>query len=208
MTTETESLIQLTQSDIIGLIGAGATVLIGVLSWIISAAHARRTMQRKALLYRIRITPLLNKGLFKEADKLEIQYKGDVIDELVFLEIDIINNGNIALENPPIKIESRDATYIIPAYIEDIPDGYDVQWEIEREDGETCLIKAEHINPGQIIKARFLMDTMPSDDPMVVCPLPNLTIKRISDIEASPFAAKLLETMYPNLASAVKLIVK
>jgi len=205
---KTESFIQLTQSDIIGLIGAVATVLVGVLTWFFSASHARKTMQRKALQYRMKITPLLNKGLFKETDKLEIQYKGEAIDELVFLEIDIINNGNVALENPPIKIESRDATYIIPAYIEEIPDGYDGQWEIEREDGETCLIKAEHINPGQIIKARFLMDQMPPEDPMVVCPMPNLVMKRISDIEASPIAAKLLETMYPNLASAVKLIVK
>lgn len=208
MTAETESFIQLTQSDIIGLIGAGATILIGVLTWFVSAAHARKSMQKKSLQYRMRITPLLNKGLFKETDELDIQYKGDVLDELVYLEIDIINNGNVALENPPIKIESRDATYIIPAYIEDIPDGYDGQWEIERVDGETCLIKAEHINPGQIIKARFLMDQMPPEEPMVVCPMPNLNIKRISDIEASPIAAKLLETMYPNLSSAVKLIVK
>lgn len=208
MAVETESLIQLTQSDIIGLFGAGATILIGVLTWFISAAHVRKSMQRKELQYRMRITPLLNKNLFKETDKLEIQYKGDTIDELVFLEVDIINSGNVALENPPIKIESRDATYIIPAYIEDIPDGYDGRWEIEREDGETILIKAEHINPGQIIKARFLMDTMPPKDPMFVCPMPNLTIKRISDIEASPIAAKLLEAMYPNLASAVKLVVK
>jgi len=127
---------------------------------------------------------------------------------LVFLEVDIINSGNVALLNPPIKIESKDTTYIIPAYLEDVPDGYDFHWNIEREDGETCLIKADHINPGQIVKARFLMDKMPPECPMFICAMPDLKIKRIADIELSPFATKLLEAMYPNVASAVKLIVK
>jgi len=192
----------------IGLIGAGATILIGVLSWFISAAFARKTMQQKELQYRIRITPLVNKKLFKEADKLEIKYKEDIIDELVFLEVDIINSGNVAIEKPPIKIESRDATYIIPAYLEDVPDGYDWHWEIKREDGETCLINADHINPGQIIKARFLMDKMPPEEPMFICPMPDLKLKRASDVEVSAFTTKVLEVMYPSLANAMKLTLK
>ena len=208
MSTNTDSIIQLSQSDVIGLIGAGATILVGVLTWFISAAHARKTMQRKELQYRMRITPLVNKKLFKEADKLEIKYKEDIIDELVFLEVDIINSGNVAIEKPPIKIESRDATYIIPAYLEDVPDGYNWHWEIEREDGETCLINAEHINPGQIIKARFLMDQMPPEEPMFICPMADLKIKRTSDVEVSAFATKVLEVMYPSLANAMKLTLK
>lgn len=208
MAAEIEPIIELTQSDVIGLIGAGATILIGVISWFISAAYARKTMQRKELQYRMKITPLVNKKLFKEADKLEIKYKEDIIDELVFLEVDIINSGNVAIQKPPIKIESRDATYIIPAYLEDVPDGYDWHWDIEREDGETCLINADHINPGQIIKAKFLMDKMPPSEPMFVCAMPNLQVRRVSDVEVSSFAIKILEVMYPNLASIMKLTLK
>jgi len=61
----TESVIQLSQSDVIGLIGAGATIIIGIISWFVSAAFARKTMKRKELRYRMRITPLLNNRVFK-----------------------------------------------------------------------------------------------------------------------------------------------
>ncbi len=196
------------QSDVIGIMGAMATVIIGILSWFVSAAHSRKTMQRKELQYRIRVTSLVNNKIFKEAESLEIKYKGDIIDELVFLEVDIINSGNVAILNPPIKIESRDSTYIIPAYFEDVPDGYDYHWAVEREDGETCRIKADHINPGQIIKARFLMDNLPPEEPMFTCAMPDLSIKRASDVEVSLVAGKLLEVVYPNLASAMKLVLK
>lgn len=196
------------QSDVIGIMGAVATVVIGILSWFFSAAHSRKTMQRKELQYRIRVTSLVNNKIFKEAEKLEIKYKDDVIDELVFLEVDIINSGTVAILNPPIKIESRDATYIIPAYFEDVPDGYDLHWGIEREDGETCRIKADHINPGQIIKARFLMDNLPPEEPMFTCAMPDLSVKRTSEVEVSLLAGKLLELLYPSLASALKLAAK
>jgi len=207
VTQATETLVQLSQSDVIGLIGAAATVVVAIVSWFISARHVRRTMERKELQYRMRVTPLVNKRLFKQADKLEIKFKDEIVDELVFLEVDVINSGNTPVDNPPIKIESRDSTYIIPAYLEDVPDGYDWHWEIEREDGETCLIKASHINPGQVIKARFLMDQMPPDSPMFSCAMSGLDVKQVSDIEVSPIATKLLEAMYPNLARTVKLLV-
>jgi hypothetical protein len=154
----------------------------------------------------MRITPLLNQKLFKEADKLEIKYKDDIIDELVFLELDIINSGNVAIIDPPLRIEGSDS-YVIPAYLEDVPDGYDFHWSIEREDGETSIITADHINPGQIIKARFLLDLMPNNDPVFTCAMPDLAVKRINDIEVSPIASKLLETMYPKLASTIKILV-
>ena len=208
MASEIETIVELSKSDMIGMSGAIASVVIGVLSWFVSASHVRKTMQRKELQYSMRVLPLVNKKLFKETDKLEIKYKDDIIDELVLLEVNIINSGNVSIENPPIKIESKDATYIIPAYIEDVPDGYDEHWEIEREDGETSLIKVSHINPGQIIKARFLMDKMPPKNPMFICAMPDLNIKHISDIKISTTASKILEITYPNIASAVKLIAK
>jgi hypothetical protein len=200
--------INLSQSDVIGIVGAASTIVVGVATWFISAYLAKRSMRTTELSYRMTVTPLLNKKLFKEMDKLEIKYKQDIIDELVLLEVDIINSGNSAIRKPPIKISSRDATYIIPAYIEDIPDGYDSLWEIIREDGETCLIQADHINPGQVIKAKFLMDVMPPQEPVFSCPVPDLKIKRISELTVSPIATTLLETFYPSLAQVVKALIK
>lgn len=196
--------VQLSQSDMIGIVGAVATVVVGVVSWFLSAYFAKKQMRNEELSYRMRITPLVNNKLFKDEDKLEIYYKGDIIDRLVFFELDIINSGNVGIKNPPIRVTSFDATYIIPAYLEDVPPGYDSLWQFEREDGETCLIIADHINPGQTIKARFLMDTMPPREPEFSCAVPDLQIKRIADIKVSPVATTILEVFYPSLARAVR----
>ncbi|WP_194757490.1 hypothetical protein [Aliidiomarina indica] len=208
MTESSEAVFQLSTSDIIAITAVVVTLVVGVVSWIVSASLARRSMKRMEIQYRLRMTPLLDKSRFREANQITMSYQDEVIDELVLLEVDIINSGNVAIESPPLKIESRDATYIIPAYIDDIPDGYDTFWEFEREDGETCLIKANHINPGQVLKARFLMDQMPSGEPIFTCPMPNLKLRRSNNIEISPLANKLLEVMYPTLASAIKITIK
>ncbi|WP_415884865.1 hypothetical protein ACMXYO_09310 [Neptuniibacter sp. QD37_6] len=204
MPETTQTAIQLSSSDLIAISAVVATLLVGVVSWFVSAALARKAMSRKEIQYRLRMTPLLDKSRFRETDQIVMSYKDDVIDELVLLELDIINSGNVALENPPIKIEAIDPTYIIPAYIDDIPHGYDEHWDFEREDGETCLIRVDHINPGQVIKARFLMDQVPSGEPVFTCPMPNLKVTRTSNIEISPMASKFLEVMYPTLSTAIK----
>ena len=198
----------LSQSDLIGVAGAVATIVVGLISWFLSAYLARKAMRNKELSYRMRITPLLDNKLFKEIDKLKITYKDEVIDRLVFLELDIVNSGNAAIKNPPIKITAPNATYIIPAYIEEPPHGYDSLWEIVREDGETCLIVADHINPGQTIRARFLMDNMPIAPPEFACAVPDLKVKRISDIAISPVATKVLEVFYPSLAKAIRVLIR
>lgn len=208
MNQSTEATLQLATSDLIAMSAVIVTLIVGVISWFVSAALAKRSMSRMEIQYRLKMTPLLDKSRFREADQIIMSYKDDVIDELVLLEVDIINSGNVAIENPPIKIEAKDATYIIPAYIDDIPDGYDEHWDFEREDGETCLIKANHINPGQILKARFLMDQLPSSEPVLTCPMANVKIHRTENIELSPIANKILEVMYPTIASAIKVSIR
>ena len=198
------AVIQLSNSDVITLAGVIATVVVGVVSWFVSAHLAKKSIRIEELSYRMKVTPLLNNKLFKEADKLKIEYKGEQIDRLVFFEVDIVNSGNVAIKNPPIVISSLDATYIIPAYLEDVPAGYDDLWEIVREDGETCRISVDHINPGQTVKARFLMDKIPPGEPTFACAVPDLRVKRIADIEISPIATGLLEAFYPNLARVVR----
>jgi len=200
-----EPVVQLSQSDIIGIGGAVATVVVGIISWVVSAYFAKKQTPNEELSYRMSITPLMNTKLFKDGDKLEIKYKGVEIDQLVYLELDIINTGNIVINKPPMTVESSaDATYIIPAYLDDVPAGYSRLWDIEQEDGETCRIVADHINPGQVIKARFLMDAMPKQEPDFACPAPGLRVRRITNIQVSPIGVKLLAAFYPSLANVVR----
>ena len=198
------ALLSLSRDQIIAIAGGVATLVTGVGSWFVSAYYAKKSLQNDELSYSMKMTPLLGNKIFKEASKLEIKYKGEEIDELVLLEVDLVNTGNRSIRNPPVKIVGPGATYVIPAYIEDIPPGYDALWELVRDDGETCLIQADHINPGQIIKARFLMDAMPDQEPEFSCPLPDLKIRRIRDMSVSPFATTLLETFYPSLAKVIR----
>jgi hypothetical protein len=200
----TMQLIELTRDQVVAIASVAATVLVGIGSWFISAYYAKKSLRNEELSYRMKMTPLLGTRLFKEADKLEIKYKGEIIDQLVFLEVDVVNTGNLAIKNPPIKITGPGATYVIPACLEDVPEGYDSLWELEREDGETCLVKADHINPGQTLKARFLMDSMPPCEPSFACPVADLRLRRIKDMSVSPVATTILEAFYPALAKAVR----
>lgn len=73
----------------------------------------------------------------------------------MLLSVDIVNLGNRAVERPPIIIEALGATYVIPIYIAEAPLGYDELWKLERIDADKCAIHLDHINPGQVVKARF-----------------------------------------------------
>lgn len=199
-----DAVVKLSNADVIAIAGVAATILVGLISWFVSAHLAKKAMRNEELSYRMKIIPLLNKRLFREIDKLKIEYKDEQIDQLVFFELDIVNSGNVAIRKPPIVITSLDATYIIPAYLDDVPSGYDSLWKVVREDGETCSLDVDHINPGQTIKARFLMDKMPPGEPEFSCAMPDLKIRRIADIEISPLATGLLKAFYPGLARVVK----
>jgi hypothetical protein len=195
-----------TTTDEIAIVGIITTTIIGVVSWFVSAFNEKRKAERKELHYRIKMTPLMDKKKFKDVENLMIQYKEDIIDELVLLEVDIYNAGNTCIENPPIRIESKETTYVIPAYIDDVPDGYDDLWELERIDGEACNIKVNHINPGQTLKARFLLDEMPKKLPVFICPMPNVKVIPEKELKMSPFILHILKQMYPSLSQAINVI--
>lgn len=133
--------------------------------------------------------PILSQGLLK--DQLEITYKGEVLPEPTLLAVNIRNTGNVAIDNPPIEIEAIGTTYVIPGYIEDVPPGYENLWTLERSDAESCKIKLDHINPGQIVKARFFLDEIPDKKLLFKCPMRDLTIKEV-DPKAKE---KLLESI-------------
>ena len=193
-------------ADILSTTNIVTTLFVAIVTLLLTLYLSRKSLRKEELTYRMHMLPLFDNKQFKEFDQLQITYKGEQIDQLVLLELDIINTGNVAIKLPPIRVTSVDPTYIIPAYIDDVPPGYDSLWRIERTDADECGIVAEHINPGQIIKARFLMDVIPKGEPVFSCPVADLKIRRMADVTAPPFAFRILEMFYPSVARMVSAI--
>ena len=180
----------LTASEWIAVAGILATVLVGVASWVVSASLTRKSISRRILGYKMDVSPLMTTSL--KSSGLKIEYKGEELQEPLLLTVEIFNLGNVALESPPISIATaRGATYIIPVQVEDPPPGYKYLWEVERVDAEQCEIRLAHINPGQIVKATFLMDEVPIEMLHFRCAMPNLTVKRIEENELSKLSMEL-----------------
>jgi hypothetical protein len=188
-----------------------ASVVIGVISWVVSARIARKSFRSPKLNYRLSMSPLLSKSSLSATSGLKIEYNGELLVEPTLLSVDIINAGDIAIENPPIEIEAVGATYVIPGYFEDVPPGYEALWSIERTDAEACAIHLAHINPKQVAKVRFFLDENPKEEPIFKCPMKNLTVKRVNSImtadtanlilSASPYPARVLAEIVKRLRS-------
>lgn len=157
-----------------------ATVLIGLITCFVTIYITKKSMKVKKLTYEMKLTPLIPSGREEDFKKFKIFYNDEQLVKPYLLSVDIINSGNTAIDNPPIKIEAMDATYIIPGYFEDMPPGYDDLWSSEREDAEICSIKLEHINPGQVAKVRFYLDEEPKAEIVFKCPMKDLQLRRIN----------------------------
>jgi hypothetical protein len=166
-------------SDIISVWSIVVTLFVGLVTWIVTYYLTKKSIKTKKLSYEMKLTPLIPAGREEDFKKFKIYYNDAQLVKPYLLSVDIINSGNIAIENPPIEIEALDATYIIPGYFEDIPPGYEDLWSSERVDAEVCNIKLEHINPGQIAKVRFYLDEEPSNDIVFKCPMKDLKVKRV-----------------------------
>ncbi|MEK4045917.1 hypothetical protein NSU18_19990 [Paenibacillus sp. FSL H8-0048] len=167
--------------ELIAIVSIFITVIIGVTSWFISAHLTRRSIRTQKLTYEIQIFPIISREFLKNTtSELRITYKDELLPEPTLLAVDIINTGNCSIENPPITIEAVGATYVIPGYIEDIPPGYEYLWELERTDAEECTIHLAHINPGQVVKARFFLDEFPKEKPLFKCPMKDLVIREVT----------------------------
>jgi hypothetical protein len=177
-------------SDYIGIGGIIATVIVGILTGVITWIIAKKTQSTKKLNYDIRVYPILSQQADMCKD-LKIYYKGEELPEPYILAVDIINSGNQAIVNPPIKISAVGATYVIPGYFEDVPVGYEELWSIERSDAEECKLHIEHINPKQIIKVRLYLDEKPSQMPLFTCPMENVEVKNI-EVESKRILIKIL----------------
>lgn len=193
----------LSSAEWIAIAGVVATVVVGIVSWIVSAAQTRKTIDRKVLGYNMEATPLMTTTL--KSGGLKVEYEGEELPDPVLLTVEIFNLGNVAIENPPISIAtSKDATYIIPVQVEDAPPGYEDLWKIERVDADICEIRLAHINPGQTAKATFLMDETPTEMPHFRCPLPNLTVKKVEPAEFAKISIGIAEAAFPMGASMAR----
>lgn len=165
--------------NLIATISIVASVFVGIISWFVSAALTKKTLKKQKLNYEIKVFPVISQKFIKSKE-FEVFFQDELLPEPTLLTVDIINAGNVAIKNPPIKVEAVGATYLIPGYFEDVPPGYDELWELERSDAEASIIKLKHINPGQVVKARFFLDELPNELPILSCPMEDLEVKEIN----------------------------
>lgn len=173
----------MTTQDYFALGGIIATVVVGVTSWVLSAYLAKKSLKSRKLRYSIKLYPVVSKEILKNSTSLKIEYDGDPLPEPTLLAVDIENVGSEYIKDPPIEIEAQGATYVLPGYIEDTPPGYDDIWELSRTEAESCAIKVKHINPGQTIRARFLLDEFPEKEPIFKCPMEGVKVYKKLDTE-------------------------
>ncbi len=183
-----------------------ASVLIGVISWVVSARVARKSFSSPKLHYHMSMSPLLSKSSLSATNSLKIEFDGVRLTEPTLLSVDIKNVGDVAIENPPIEIEVTKGAYIIPGYFEDVPTGYDDIWTIERTDADSCAIHLAHINPKQIAKVRFFLDENPKEDAVFKCPMKDLTVKRVASVITAESAEVILNAL-PGLAGVAARII-
>lgn len=195
----------LTTSDWIGISGGVATIVAALIAWFASAWITKKSLASQVLGYRMTLSPLLAMDKVPGGKaSLKIEFNGEQLVEPMLLSVDIINLGNRAIEMPPILIEAVGATYVIPIYIEDAPLGYEDLWSLERTDAEQCSVRLEHINPGQIVKARFFLDERPKELPVFKCPMKDLRVTEVKSLNVGPIASTILEAISPLAYSVAK----
>jgi hypothetical protein len=146
----------------------------------------------------MRLKPLFDMQNVQSSRRdLTIMFRNELLDEPVLLSVDIVNLGTRAIELPPIIVEAVGTTYVIPINIEDIPKGYEDLWTLERTDGDQCSIRVEHINPGQVLKARFFLDELPDAMPVFKCAMKDLKVVDLKSVDMTPLALEVLKFVSP-----------
>lgn len=163
--------------DIIGIGGIIATVVVGIITCIVTWKVAKKSITKRKLNYCVDIFPILTQtDLAKE---LKVSYNGEVLKNPCLVVIGVKNTGNVSVGNPPIEIYCKDSL-LIPAYIEDIPDGYEDKWKVVTETKSKIKVNAEFINPKQEMKIRLYAD-LDNEEPKVICPKQDLEFINIED---------------------------
>lgn len=194
--TITETATNENPDNLIGIGGIIATIVVGIITCLVTWKVTMKTIEELKIAYSARIFPILSNSITElNLVDLQIKYKDKKLLNPCLLTIDVINNGNKSIKNPPIRVRVEDDIEIIPCYIEDIPPGYSELWKIEKKEANSCCIKLEHINPKQIVKARFLLNSFPDKDIIFECATPDVSVQKISSV----IEAKREEVRISNL---------
>ena len=172
----------MTVGEIFAALGCGCDGPSGVPWGGRGIARSRKDTVR--LQYAMSLAPLLPPES-AALPSLEVGYDNDVLPHPTFLVLDVENVSPRSLRDANILLRSPDATYVYPGYLEDVPAGYETLWVVSRTDAEECTITLDHLNPGQVVKARFRLDEMPSSEPTVACPMPDVEVSRVEPSELS-----------------------
>lgn len=165
--------------EYLGIGAIVATVVIGIISWLVSAYLTKKNLKKQKIKYEIKLYPLISKKFITKPNDLEVYFQKELLEEPTLLAVDIINAGNVAIVNPPIEIETVGAMYLIPGYIEELPPGYENLWRLERRETEASKIFLDHINPGQTVKARFFLGKMPESSPVFKCAMADVEVQEV-----------------------------
>lgn len=173
------------QSNIIGIGGIIATLIAAAITCFVTWILTMKNMNQLKLAYRYQIFPILSTSVAQNTKinltDWQIKYRNKLLTNPCLLTIDILNMGNTSIIHPPIKIETNNNINIIPGYFEETPIGYENLWKFEETDSiNSYALSLDHINPRQIVKARFFLDNFPENKISFECPMPNIHIQEIS----------------------------
>ena len=158
--------------------GALITIICCIISGFITWKATLRTIEKKTFTYQINVFSLLSKPESVNMEGMKIEYKNKVLENPCFLTVDIMNTGNKSIDNPKITIGYEEDIRMMPAYLEDIPKGYEGDWKFDPSYTEqnSCRIILNHINAKKTVKARFFLDNYPKGQIYVTCPMNDLEI--------------------------------
>ena len=173
------------QDNLIGIGGIIATIVVGIITCLVTWKLTMKTIKQLKLAYSVQLFPILSNSFTKNKEltltDLQIKYKNKLLQNPCLLTLDIINAGNVAINNPPIKIKSNENIEIIPGYFEDVPYGYEELWTIQKNDPNSCTLVLAHINPKQTVRVRFFLDNFPTEKLIFECPMENIQLQEITN---------------------------
>ncbi len=169
-------------NEIIDIGGIIVTLIVGILTCFITWKQTMKTIKQLKLSYSVSIYPILANSITNKQNiaDLEITYKKETLKNPCLLTIDIVNSGNSSVTSPPIKIKSNENLIIIPGYFDDIPSGYEQLWKMNMESSNCCALHLDHINPKQVVKARFFLNDRPKEKLIFECPMADIQTQEIT----------------------------
>ena len=197
------------QDNLIGIGGIIATIVVGIITCLVTWKLTMKTIKQLKLAYSVQLFPILSNSFTKNKEltltDLQIKYKNKLLPNPCLLTLDIINTGNVAINNPPIKIKSNENIEIIPGYFEDVPHGYEELWTIQKSVPNSCTLVLAHINPKQTVRVRFFLDNFPTEKLIFECPMENIQLQEITNSidSKSKNSAKMSSSQKANITIAI-----